>query len=123
MRFDPDAVADPTTIEQVAPLFWTMSREQLGGVPLTVSRYLRTDTCYTAPFTWKQALYLFEVRLLIPPRLNPAYYLAGDWMTPAEYTQRTQGLAYGLGVQPWVDYGTQRRSADHATVSSVGGAG
>jgi hypothetical protein len=104
IQHQPEELADAEDLTAAARLFERMSEERLGGVPVKVQKYLTTGASDENPMNTWVSLQLYEIDLPHEPTLNPRYYTAGEWLSPAEYEERCAEELCGLCLRLWSDY-------------------
>jgi hypothetical protein len=114
IQFNPSTFAHDTDCKVVQPLMEQMSRERLGGAGIRVVKYLSSSHCFQNPMNKDVYLHMFDVELDDLPKLNPDYYADCAWLTPEEYSERSQGGTCGLCLRMWSDYSVRHRLAKRA---------
>jgi hypothetical protein len=105
IQFTPAELPDPRLVGgAVKDLFRRMSRDRLGGVPVTVAKYLTSGSSEDNPMGVEVSLHLYKIELHKAPRLNEQYYTDGAWLLPAEYENRCADQMCGLCLRLWADY-------------------
>ncbi len=104
IQFRPDQLPDPKDLSTVQRLMQKMSKERLGGEPVTVKAHLISGDSDDNPIGKHVHLHLYEIELQREPKLNPDYYDDGAWLTPEEYERRSAGQRSGLCLRLWSDY-------------------
>ncbi len=114
IQFDPVTFQEQLNLDYVRSLMERMSRERLGGVGITVLRYLNSAQCSDNPMEKQVILHMYEIELDSVPDLNPDFYCDGAWLTPSEYEERSRGATCGLCLRMWSDYCVRNSLAEHA---------
>jgi hypothetical protein len=117
IQFAPAWLTDPNDLSKAQSLMEKMSAERLGGVPITVKRYLISGDDPDSPVGQHVHLHLYEVELLEEPRLNPRYYTEAAWLTPEEYERLSADQTCGLCLRLWSDYAWLAGISDRPFVS------
>ncbi len=103
-QFDLKDLPDPKDLSAIQPVMERLSRERLGGVPIATKKHLTSGDSDDNPIDRHVFLHLYEVELLVEPRLNPDYYTDAAWLTPEAYEEKSAGLQCGLCLRLWSDY-------------------
>ena len=121
IQHDPASLPDVTDIIAAQSLFAAMSKERLNAVPIRTVSYLTSGSSDQNPMNVNVTLHLYQIEFDQEPRLNPRYYIGDDWLTPAEYEERSAGQACGLCLRLWSDYAWLHGYADRPFVPTVNG--
>lgn len=108
IQFRPEEFSDFTDLAAAQKVMEKMSKERLGGVPLTLIRYLKSARCSDNPMHVPVTLHLYQIELKREPELNPKYYVDSAWFTPEEYVKASDNSTCGLCMRMWSDYCYER---------------
>jgi hypothetical protein len=103
-QYDPATFTDAHDLRRAQEIVDALSAERLGGVDLRVSRFLTEGTSGMNPMDVDVTLRLYKVELAPEPVLNPAFYVASEWMSPVRYQEASAGQPCGLCLRLWSDY-------------------
>lgn len=112
IQFDPCKLEQPEDLRTIQKLMRKMSAERLGGVAISVEKYLISGDSDRNPYEMHVYLHLYEITLLSEPILNSEYYSEGAWLTAEQYEQRSAGQPCGLCLRLWSDYAWLTGSTD-----------
>ena len=104
IQFAPEDLPDIADLDRVSAHFARLSAERLGDVPVTVRRHLTSGTSDMNPMGVDVTLHLYLIDLPREPVLDPAFYLEADWLSAADYEERSAGQPCGLCTRLWGDF-------------------
>ena len=104
IQYQRNELSEPEDLEAVQALFFRMSQERLGNVPVNVKKYLISGDSSENPYGVHVYLHLYRIELLAVPHLNSNYYTDDAWLTAQGYEQENAGHACGLCLRLWSDY-------------------
>lgn len=104
IQFVPSELPDVLDLDRVSGHFARLSAERLGGVPIGVERHLTSGTSDMNPMGVDVTLHLYLLRMSEEPVLNPAFYVGSEWLSAADYEERSAGQPCGLCTRLWGDF-------------------
>ena len=104
IQFVPEEFPDFTDLAVAQKLMEKMSQERLGGVEVSLGRYLKSARCSDNPMQVPVTLHLYQIELVSEPKLNPRYYVDSAWFTVEEYLDASVDSTCGLCMRMWSDY-------------------
>lgn len=104
IQFNPHELERPEDLSTVKQFMEKMSEERLGGVPISVKKYLISGDSDRNPYGKHVYLHLYKIELIDHPNLNWDYYSDAAWLTAEQYEERSAGQPCGLCLRLWSDY-------------------
>ena len=104
IQFTPEEFPDFTDLSAAQKLMEKMSQQRLGGVGVTLNRYLKSARCSDNPMQVPVTLHLYQIELADEPKLNPRYYTDSTWFTVEDYLETSADSTCGLCMRMWSDY-------------------
>ncbi|MBW8000805.1 MAG: hypothetical protein FVQ80_02125 [Planctomycetes bacterium] len=104
IQFTPEELPDFTDLAAAQKLMEKMSDERIGGVPVTLKRYLKSSKCSDNPMQVPVTLHLYQIELDGEIKLNPRYYTDSTWFTVEQYLEASANSTCGLCMRMWSDY-------------------
>lgn len=104
IKYDPAALPGVPNLDAARTLMERLSRDRLGGVPISVLAHLTSGSSGDNPMGVAVTLHLYEVDMHAEPEMNPRFYTEAAWMTPEECKDAMRDQIGGLCTRLWSEY-------------------